>query len=125
MQQLEALGDRGIKVTPLELLVAYRKLALAKRSRAAADATVFEGLEASVAYGMAHAANVDGLKVAGKTGTAASRESARPHGFFAGYAPAEKPEIVLVVYLEQGHGADAAAVAQSVLAEFTKERRGK
>lgn len=126
MLQLEALGDRGIEVTPLELLAAYRKLALAKRSGAAAvDAPVFAGLEASVAYGMAHAANVEGMKVAGKTGTAASRESARPHGFFAGYAPAEKPEIVLVVYLEQGRGADAAAVAQSVFAEFAMNGRVK
>lgn len=31
MLQLEALGDRGIEVTALELLEAYRKLALQKR----------------------------------------------------------------------------------------------
>jgi cell division protein FtsI/penicillin-binding protein 2 len=149
--QLEALGDRGIEVTPLELLAAYRKLALQKRNGAGAggetsaeggaspalagaregegkiekDAAVFAGLEASVAYGMAHAASVEGLRIAGKTGTAGSRENARPHGFFAGYAPAEKPEIVLVVYVEQGRGADAAAAAQSVFAEFAKEGRGK
>lgn len=122
MLQLEALGDRGIEVTPLELLAAYRKLAQERRSGAAAvDLPVFAGLEASVTYGMAHAAYVEGVKVAGKTGTAASRENPRQHGFFAGFAPAEKPEIVLVVYLEQGRGADAAAVAQTVFAEFAAE----
>lgn len=121
--QLEALGDRGIEVTPLELLEAYRKLALQKRKgELAVDAAVFEGIEHSVAYGMAHAANVDGMKVAGKTGTAASRESVRTHGFFVGYAPAEKPEIAIVVLLEQGRGSDAAAVAQPVLAEFARSR---
>lgn len=122
IQQLEALGDRGIEVTPLELLAAYRKLALSKRKHAAGvDGPAFAGLEASVAYGMAHAANVEGMKVAGKTGTAGSRESPSPHGFFVGFAPAEEPTIVLVVYLEQGRGSDAAAAAQAVFAAFAKE----
>lgn len=142
--QLEALGDRGIEVTALELLEAYRKLALRKRSGAGAasgaspnpteglhggamgrDAVVFAGLEESVAYGMAHAANVEGPKIAGKTGTASSRESARTHGFFVGYAPAEKPEIVVVVYLEWGNGGDAAGVARVVFAEFAKSRTAR
>jgi penicillin-binding protein 2 len=120
--QLEALGDRGIEVTALELLGAYRKLALVRRNRALGaaevDATVFAGLEESVAYGMAHAAHVEGMKIAGKTGTAASRESARTHGFFVGYAPAEKPEIVVIVYLERGNGGDAAGVARGVFEVF-------
>ena len=134
MLQLEALGDRGIEVTALELLGAYRRLALQKRSGAAAnergagpaptdrdrDAAVFAGLEESVAYGMAHAANVEGVKIAGKTGTAASRENARTHGFFVGYAPAEKPEIVVVIYLEQGNGGDAAGVARAIFAAAAK-----
>jgi cell division protein FtsI/penicillin-binding protein 2 len=122
--QLEALGDRGIEVTPLELLGAYRKLALQRRNGAPEiAAAVFTGLEQSVAYGMAHAANVEDMKVAGKTGTAASRASAATHGLFVGYAPAEKPEIAIVVFVERGHGSDAAAIAQPVLVEFAKSRR--
>jgi cell division protein FtsI/penicillin-binding protein 2 len=123
MLQLEALGDRGIEVTALELLEAYRVLALRKRNGLRdmdADAAAFAGLEESVTFGMAHAANVDGVKVAGKTGTAASRESARTHGFFVGYAPAEKPEIVVVIYLEQGNGGDAAGVARGIFAAAAK-----
>jgi cell division protein FtsI/penicillin-binding protein 2 len=140
MLQLEALGDRGIEVTALELLEAYRKLALRRRNPAGStggaspapiedrggagaagrDAAVFAGLEESVAYGMAHAANVEGVKVAGKTGTAASPETARTHGFFVGYAPAEKPEIVVVIYLEQGNGGDAAGVSRGVFAAAAK-----
>ena len=125
MLQLEALGDRGIEVTPLELLAAYRKLALEKRSGNVAeiDASTFAGLEQSVAYGMAHAADVEGMKIAGKTGTASSRESARTHGFFVGYAPAEKPEIVVMVFLEQGNGGDSAAAAGKVFSEFAKEKQ--
>jgi len=118
--ELEALGECGVEVTPLELLEAYRKLALRERAgQEGADAAVFAGLEESVEFGMAHAAFVNGMKIAGKTGTASSRSTARTHGLFVGYAPAGNPEIVMVVLLEQGRGLDAAAAAQPVLEEFS------
>jgi cell division protein FtsI/penicillin-binding protein 2 len=137
MLQLEALGARGIEVTALELLGAYRKLAMRMREGVGAaaieggtsaaptstgnrSAAVFAGLEQSVAYGMAHAANVEGVKIAGKTGTAASRDTARTHGLFVGYAPAEKPTIVVVVYLDRGNGGDAAGIARAVFAAAAK-----
>jgi cell division protein FtsI/penicillin-binding protein 2 len=121
--QLQALGYRGIVVTPLELLEAYRKLALRKRRKdLGVDAPVFQGLEDSVVFGMAHAALVDGMKIAGKTGTSVARNTQQTHGFFVGYAPAEKPEIAVVVFLAQGRGLDAAAVAQPVFNAFAKLR---
>jgi len=120
--ELEALGHRGVEVTPLELLEAYRKLALRVRrgGMADADAPVLAGLEGSVEFGMGHAAHVDGMKIAGKTGTSEAPGRPQSHGFFAGYAPAEKPEIAVMVYVERGHGGDAAALAQPVLAAFAK-----
>ena len=121
--QLEALGYRGIAVTPLELLEAYRKLALRKRQNVlGVDAPVFSGLEDSVAFGMAHAAYVSGMNIAGKTGTSVASNTQQTHGFFVGYAPAEKPEIAVVVFLAQGRGLDAAAVAQPVFSAFAKIR---
>lgn len=121
--QLEALGYRGVAVTPLELLEAYRKLALRIRQNdLGVDAPVFRGLEDSVAFGMAHAAWVDGMNVAGKTGTSVARNTQQTHGFFVGYAPAEKPEIAVVVFLAQGRGLDAAAIAQPVFSAFAKSR---
>ena len=73
--QMAALGDQGIEVTPLELLAAYRKLALRKRNGdIGIYSPIFDGLQHSVEYGMAHAGNIDDMKVAGKTGTAASRK---------------------------------------------------
>ena len=122
--QLEALGSRGIEVTPLELLEAYRRLATRQRSGNLGPAEpVFLGLRQSVTFGMAHAAQVESMEVAGKTGTATSRDSAQTHGFFVGYAPAEMPDIAVVVFLEQGRGMDAAALAQPVFAEFSREKR--
>ena len=120
--QLQALGDWGIEITPLELLSAYRNLALQKRrSHTALSAPVFAGLEHSVQYGMAHSAQPAGITAAGKTGTAAGRGTAHTHAFFAGYAPAEKPEIVLVVYLENGFGANAAAIAAPIFTAYVKQ----
>jgi cell division protein FtsI/penicillin-binding protein 2 len=122
--QLEALGDWGIEVTPLELMAAYRDLASRLKSGdTGADSPVLDGLEGSVEYGMAHAAHVEGLRIAGKTGTAVSKNSAITHGFFAGYAPTDKPEIALVVYIERGRGGDAAAAAQPVFAAFAESRK--
>ena len=119
--QLEALGYRGIAVTPLEVLGAYHQLALRRRQNdLGVGAPVFKGLEDSVAFGMAHAAWVDGMNVAGKTGTSVARNTQQTHGFFVGYAPAEKPEITVVVFLAQGRGLDAAAIAQPIFSAFAK-----
>jgi membrane carboxypeptidase/penicillin-binding protein len=123
--ELEALGHWGVQVTPLELLEAYRKLALRVRRGeiADADAPVLAGLEGSTDFGMAHAAHVDGMKIAGKTGTSEAPGVPRTHGFFDGYAPAEKPQIAIMVYVERGSGGDAAAAAQPVLAAFARHPR--
>jgi cell division protein FtsI/penicillin-binding protein 2 len=123
--QLQALGDWGIQVTPLELLWAYRNLALQKlRNQSGTATSVFEGLERSVQYGMAHAAQPTGVTAAGKTGTAAGPRTASTHAFFVGYAPAERPEVVLMVYLEHGQGGDAAALAAPIFSAYAKTAHG-
>ena len=121
--QLQVLGHWGIEVTPLELLAAYRNLALQKlrnpdlqnhdlpTGSLASAAPVFDGLERAVRYGVAHAAQPHTTTAAGKTGTASGANTRHTHGFFVGYSPADKPEIAIVVYLERGRGIDAAAIA--------------
>ena len=122
--QLQAIGEWGISVTPLELLRGYLDLArLAKSDPNGKLSPLFEGLQQSVAYGMARMAQPDApIKVAGKTGTALSDEGPWTHAWFAGYAPAENPQIVLVVFLEKGHGgSDAAGVAREIFAAFAAD----
>jgi penicillin-binding protein 2 len=71
---------------------------------------------------MARAAQPDApMKVAGKTGTALCDEGPWRHGWFAGYAPADNPQIVLVVFLEDGHGSDAAALASKIFVTFAED----
>jgi len=120
--QLLALGENGIAVTPLELLRAYRGLALrqVQGDRSQEWHVIWQGLRSSAEFGMGHAAQPAEFMVAGKTGTAGS--SPTTHGWFVGYAPSDHPEIALVVYLEQGRGADAAAVAGKIFAAYRGAR---
>lgn len=119
--QLQAIGEWGVQVTPFELLRAYRDLA-----RMASDGTrakleaIFQGLDGSASYGMARSAQPESdFRVAGKTGTANADQGAWTHGWFAGFAPADKPSVVLVVFLEKGRGSDAADVARQIFAALS------
>ena len=118
--QLQAIGEWGIAVTPLEMVRAYRAIALMQPKHQAELDPLFAGLEQSVAYGMGNAAQPpSAMRVAGKTGTAAADEGAWTHAWFAGYTPAENPEIVVVVFLEKGHGgSDAAEVAREIFTAY-------
>ncbi|HEY6348600.1 MAG TPA: penicillin-binding transpeptidase domain-containing protein [Candidatus Angelobacter sp.] len=122
--QLQALGEWGIEVTPLELLAAYYNLARQKLKgdNRGSVGPVFDGLERAVKYGMAHGAQPAGTTAAGKTGTASGVRTPQSHGFFVGYAPADKPQIVVLVYLEHGRGMDAAAVAGPLITAWWKNK---
>ncbi len=62
-----------------------------------------------VEYGTGRAAHLGEITIAGKTGTA--QNPPRPdHAWFVGYAPADKPEVVFAVLIENaGHGGAVAA----------------
>jgi len=118
-QQLAMLGLSNIRITPLELAVAYRWLAneLAAHPQSAATRTVAAGLTDSTDFGMASGASTSGASIAGKTGTAEGVTSSGTHGWFAGIAPAQDPRVVIVVFVPSGRGADAAQVAGQVIAK--------
>jgi cell division protein FtsI/penicillin-binding protein 2 len=118
-EQLTLLGVEGVRVTPLELAEAYRWLATELAAHPDSDAAqvVRAGLADSASFGMAGQASLGGVRVLGKTGTAEGVASSRTHGWFLGIAPAEKPKVVIAVYLASGRGADAAHVAGEILAD--------
>ena len=127
-RQLQAIGEGEMQVTPLELLAAYRNLAVRRTASDMSDAerTVFAGLEAGVNYGMARLASVADMKVAGKTGTARTDQGTWSNAWFVGYAPAERPQIAVVVFLERGTGpGDAAPLASKILRAWHEEASKK
>jgi len=64
----------------------------------------------TVKSGTGTRAQINGITVAGKTGTA-ENETEKDHAWFVGYAPAEDPQIAIAVVLENDgrSGGDAAA----------------
>jgi penicillin-binding protein 2 len=125
-RQLQAVGEGDMKVTPLEMLAAYRSIALRRiePNATAADRIVFQGLEEATLYGMARLAAVPELKVAGKTGTPKTDDGHWTNGWFAGYAPADKPEIAVIVFLERGTGpGDAAPLAGEIFSAWWKAKQ--
>lgn len=82
---------------------------------AAALQTLREGLRAVVHSGTGTAAAVEGLEISGKTGSAENPRGI-PHAWFAGYAPSDRPSLVVVVFVEHGRrgGATAAPIARAL-----------
>ena len=124
-KQLALLGVDGIRVTPLELAAAYRWLAqqLASHPNSKAASVVAAGLEDSASFGMAGQAGLGGDSVAGKTGTAPDPVSGRTNGWFAGWAPAVDPKVIVVVFVPGGRGTDAAHLAGEFLRHSPLEKR--
>lgn len=77
------------------------------------------GMEMTVAHprGTAHHAEIPGVLIAGKTGTAEVGSSQPSHAWFAGYVPADQPRYAFAVYLEHGGsgGKAAAPIARQVI----------
>jgi penicillin-binding protein 2 len=85
------------------------------------DSVLLEGLKAVLeAGGTAGASAIQGLTLAGKTGTA-QNPGGNDHGWFVGFAPADHPKIVVAVLLEFGlHGSRAAHIASAIIGHYLK-----
>jgi penicillin-binding protein 2 len=85
------------------------------------DSVLLEGMKAVLeAGGTAGASAIQGLTLAGKTGTAQNSGGA-DHGWFVGFAPADHPKIVVAVLLEFGlHGSRAAHIASAIIGHYLK-----
>ena len=85
------------------------------------DSVLLEGMKAVLeAGGTAGASAIQGLTLAGKTGTAQNSGGA-DHGWFVGFAPADHPKIVVAVLLEFGlHGSRAAHIASGIIGHYLK-----
>lgn len=83
--------------------------------------TMKELMRSVVTSGSGKAAEVKGMEVCGKTGTADYAESItgekKPHAWFIGFAPYNNPRIAVAVLIEEGGtgGGKAAPIAASVI----------
>ncbi|SJZ92918.1 penicillin-binding protein 2 [Selenihalanaerobacter shriftii] len=59
------------------------------------------------------------FKVAGKTGTAQTGGNRNNHAWFAGYAPADNPQVAIVVFLEHGNSSsNTLPIAKRILESY-------
>ncbi|MFV0632984.1 peptidoglycan D,D-transpeptidase FtsI family protein [Demequina sp.] len=72
-----------------------------------------------VADGTGRSARIDGVDVAGKTGTAETGQDTAPHAWFVSFAPADDPVIALAVIVEEG-GGETSATGGSLAAPIAK-----
>lgn len=71
---------------------------------------VRQGLRQTVTSGSAQDLQAVSVPVAGKTGTAQWSTVKPPHAWFTGFAPYDKPKIVITILIEQGGEGSAIAV---------------
>jgi len=114
---LLCLGEWGLRGTVEDLARSYRRLARE------AQPVILQGLREAVQYGSAQLAASAKFSVCGKTGTTASEGGSTTHAWFAGWAAADDPEVVVVVFVERGRGgATAAPVAAKIFDALGRAR---
>jgi penicillin-binding protein A len=86
-------------------------------------------MESVVQHGTGTSAQIPGVAVAGKTGTAQNATGAAPHAWFVAFAPAVQPTIAIAVLVENGGGnsdatggAIAAPIAKAVIQAELKKK---
>ena len=80
-----------------------------------------------VARGSGRAARIDGVEVAGKTGTAQVSDEVADHTWFMGFAPADDPKIAVAVFVANGGGTGgdvSAPIARDVMQAYLDGQGG-
>ena len=73
-----------------------------------------------VADGSGRAAQIAGVQVAGKTGTAQTTADAAPHAWFTAFAPADAPRVAVAVVVENGGALGSEATGGQVAAPIAR-----
>jgi peptidoglycan glycosyltransferase len=74
-------------------------------------------MQAVVTSGTGTAAQIPGVSVAGKTGTAENQPGQPTHAWFIGFAPAQNPQVAVAVLVEHGGvgGVTSAPIARQIM----------
>lgn len=117
---IAAIGNGGQVITPhiwleresppaVSLGLSERSLTIVRRGLEECVNVGTPG-ERGTAYKAFHSGAELPFKVAGKTSSAEHKKGAECHAWFAGYCPAENPQIAFAIVLEEaGHGGEKAA----------------
>lgn len=116
----EVLDVEGNVVRTTE--VEAKKIDVAEQHLAAIRQGMWESVNSS--DGAGRRAQMPGLAIAGKTGTAEFRRQDGvwdEHAWFTGYMPANDPKYVVTVYFDRGVGGDKAAPIAGLIMQYIAE----
>ena len=146
---LSAIGQYEVRVTPLQMAMVSAAIAnggvpmqpyLVEAVRSS-DLTVVDQTEPTelpravsagtasalrdmmvgvVADGTGRSAQISGVQVAGKSGTAQTTADAAPHAWFTAFAPADAPRIAVAVIVEHGGSMGSEATGGQVAAPIAR-----
>ena len=104
----------------LSVIKAFQDSEFGRAMEADVANNVTAAMVASVATGAAQGARIDGIDVAGKTGTAENGN--RPHTlWFTGFAPANDPAVAVAVVVEDGGGQGQSGSGDTIAAPIAKK----
>jgi peptidoglycan glycosyltransferase len=125
-----AIGNGGVEMQPRlvteardptgQVIAEFGPREFSQPLSAANAAALTEMMVAVVESGTGTAAQIPGVTVAGKTGTAQHGEGADPHAWFVSFAPAEVPEVAVAVIVLDGGSLGSEATGGQVAAPIAR-----
>ncbi|MDR2702958.1 MAG: penicillin-binding protein 2 [Cellulomonadaceae bacterium] len=125
-----AIANNGVVMQPylvdtvrddqLETVVANEPRQLRSAMLPATARLLTEMMVDTVDHGTGTAARIQGVSVAGKTGTAQTATGVAPHAWFVAFAPADDPQIAVAVVVERGGDLNSEATGGRVAAPIAR-----
>lgn len=125
-----AIGNGGVLMKPylvaslqapdLSTLKDAAPEEIGRATSAAVADSITTMMQAVVERGTGTAAQIPGVTVAGKTGTAQNATGKPPHAWFIGFAPAADPKVAVAVLVENGGGLGSDATGGRVAAPIAR-----
>lgn len=126
-----AIGNQGVLMQPqlvetitdpsLRVLYQHEPTEISRAMSEANAATLTDMMVESVANGVASNARIDGVDVAGKTGTAENAVGEPYTLWFTGFAPADDPQVAVAVVVEDGGGQGLQASSNQIAAPIARQ----
>lgn len=115
------LVNRVLNANTLEPITETRPTELSRPVSGQTAEELNTMMQGVVTDGTASVAQIPGVQVAAKTGTAQHQQGAAPHAWFISFAPADDPKIAVAVVVENGGNAGSEAYGATVAGPIAKD----